>query len=108
MERQANTDDTRYSSRKVIAFMISLIIAIAVSYVYLVGMLALTVLGPETNIKLTAVKRGVLIAFHTDFNFRMVRNFFQHNFPFCRNIGMVVAVLSWAMGFLLLSFFTHK
>lgn len=105
MKSEENADGTRYSSREVISLIISLTTAIAVSYVYLVGMLTLTEPGPDTNNTFMAVIRGILGFFHIDFCLRMVRNFFQQTFPFFRNIGIIAAALSWAMGYLLLIIF---
>ncbi|MHB8077174.1 hypothetical protein [Desulfosporosinus fructosivorans] len=93
--------NTIHSSKFIMYFIVRLIMISVISYIYVVGMLKLTMISPGASPVIFGIKRGILIFLHIDLHFRIVRYFFQNTFPFNKRIGLIVAILSWAMGFIL-------
>lgn len=101
MEENENANKIHNSFKVIMYFIVRLIMISVISYIYVEGMLKLTIVSPGASPIILGIKRGILIFLHIDLHFKIVRYFFQHTFPFNNKIGLIVAVLSWAMGFIL-------
>lgn len=101
MEENENNNRTHNSLKVIMYFIVKLIMVSVVSYVYVEGMLKLTIINPGASPIILGIKRGILIFLHIDLHFKIVRYYFQHTFTFNKKIGLIVAVVSWAMGLIL-------
>lgn len=84
------------SFKDIMRFIVRLISISAISFIYVEGMLKLTIINPGAPLSI-GVLRGILLFLHYDFHFHIVRDYFQNDFTFFNKIGILSAVLSWIM-----------
>lgn len=97
----ANESINKLTVKSISHFIIRFIMITFTSFIYVEGMLKLTILTPGTSPIIFGIKRGILLYLHIDLYFYIVKPFFQNTFPFNKSIGLVVSLLAWAIGLII-------